>query len=215
MGGVGIVTAAFLDHLGASATLGFNATLVAVVTFTGCVTVLLPGRYALDKVIKAISILLLVGTVGATLGALMHTRFPYPCPGGFNFGAAQNSPFSSPRAAGCRPPSTSVRGSASDPERYKQTGSAQPARCRAGIQPRRLLIVLALCFLLLGALLHHDMALPAGPASPPASSGSTPKSSARGAPLCGIGGLCRHVWHPHRLPRRLQPEFWPRHRRSS
>ena len=76
MGGVGIVTAAFLDHLfGASATLGFNATPhVAVATFSACVGVLMLGRYsALDKVIKAISIVLLIGTVGATIGALFHT----------------------------------------------------------------------------------------------------------------------------------------------
>ena len=58
MGGVGIVTAAFLDHLfGASATLGFNATPhVAVVTLSACVGVLMLGRYsALDKVIKAMN----------------------------------------------------------------------------------------------------------------------------------------------------------------
>ena len=71
MGGVGIVTAAFLDHLfGASRWLGTNATPhVAVVTFSACVGMLLLGRYAaLDKVIKTISVVLLIGTVGATVG---------------------------------------------------------------------------------------------------------------------------------------------------
>ena len=75
MGGVGIVTAAFLDNLfGASQMLGMNATPhVAVITFSGCVGILLIGRYAaLDKVIKAISLFLLIGTVSATVGALLQ-----------------------------------------------------------------------------------------------------------------------------------------------
>ncbi|MCH1576533.1 MAG: divalent metal cation transporter, partial [Flavobacteriales bacterium] len=89
MGGVGIVTASFLDHLfGASQRLGFNATPhVAVVTFTACVGVLFVGRFAaLDKVIKAISLVLLIGTIGATAGALLHTPISAvpPAPASFN-----------------------------------------------------------------------------------------------------------------------------------
>ena len=89
MGGVGIVTAAFLDNLfGASQMLGMNATPhVAVITFSGCVGILLIGRYAaLDKVIKAISLVLLIGTVSATVGALLHTPLSAvpPAPVGFN-----------------------------------------------------------------------------------------------------------------------------------
>ena len=175
MGGVGIVTAAFLDHLfGASATLGFNATPhVAVVTFTGCVTVLLLGRYAaLDKVIKAISILLLVGTVGATLGALMHTPVSAvpPAPAGFNPWRGAEFTFLI-ALLGWMPSAVDLSPWISiwTLERYKQTGF-KPS-LRGAVREFNLgyafCIVLALCFLLLGALLlrTHDMALPSGTAA--------------------------------------------------
>jgi Mn2+/Fe2+ NRAMP family transporter len=175
MGGVGIVTAAFLDHLfGASALLGFNATPhVAVATFTGCVAVLMVGRYAaLDKVIKAISLVLLIGTVGATIGALMHTPLSAvpPAPEGFN--PWQGAEFTFLIALlGWMPSAVDLSPWISiwTLERYQQTGF-KPA-LRDAVREFNLgyafCILLAFCFLLLGALLlrTHDMALPSGTAA--------------------------------------------------
>ena len=175
MGGVGIVTAAFLDHLfGASATLGFNATPhVAVVTFSACVGVLLLGRYsALDKVIKAISIVLLIGTVGATIGALFHTPLSAvpPAPAGFNPWRGAEFTFLiallgwMPSAVDLSP-WTSIW----TLERYRQTGFKPTLRdaVREFNLGYAFCILLALCFLLLGALLlrTEDMALPSGTAA--------------------------------------------------
>lgn len=175
MGGVGIVTAAFLDHLfGASATLGFNATPhVAVVTFSSCVGVLMLGRYsALDKVIKAISIVLLIGTVGATIGALFHTPLSAvpPAPAGFNPWRGAEFTFLiallgwMPSAVDLSP-WTSIW----TLERYRQTGFKPTLRdaVREFNLGYAFCILLALCFLLLGALLlrTEDMALPSGTAA--------------------------------------------------
>jgi len=175
MGGVGIVTAAFLDHLfGASATLGFNATPhVAVVTFSACVGVLMLGRYsALDKVIKAISIVLLIGTVGATIGALFHTPLSAvpPAPAGFNPWRGAEFTFLiallgwMPSAVDLSP-WTSIW----TLERYRQTGFKPTLRdaVREFNLGYAFCILLALCFLLLGALLlrTEDMALPSGTAA--------------------------------------------------
>ena len=175
MGGVGIVTAAFLDHLfGASALLGFNATPhVAVATFTGCVAVLMVGRYAaLDKVIKAISLVLLIGTVGATVGALMHTPLSAvpATPDGFN--PWQGAEFTFLIALlGWMPSAVDLSPWISiwTLERYRQTGF-KPA-LRDAVREFNLgyafCILLAFCFLLLGALLlrTQDMALPNGTAA--------------------------------------------------
>ena len=175
MGGVGIVTAAFLDHLfGASATLGFNATPhVAVVTFSSCVGVLMLGRYsALDKVIKAISIVLLIGTVGATIGALFHTPLSAVplAPAGFNPWRGAEFTFLiallgwMPSAVDLSP-WTSIW----TLERYRQTGFKPTLRdaVREFNLGYAFCILLALCFLLLGALLlrTEDMALPSGTAA--------------------------------------------------
>ena len=175
MGGVGIVTAAFLDHLfGVSALLGFNATPhVAVATFTGCVAILMLGRYAaLDKVIKAISLVLLVGTVGATLGALMHTPLSAvpPAPEGFNPWHGAEFTFLI-ALLGWMPSAVDLSPWISiwTLERYKQTGF-KPA-LREAVREFNLgyafCILLAICFLLLGALLlrTQDMALPSGTAA--------------------------------------------------
>lgn len=175
MGGVGIVTAAFLDHLfGVSTLLGFNATPhVAVATFTGCVAILMLGRYAaLDKVIKAISLVLLVGTVGATLGALMHTPLSAvpPAPEGFNPWHGAEFTFLI-ALLGWMPSAVDLSPWISiwTLERYKQTGF-KPA-LRDAIREFNLgyafCIVLAICFLLLGALLlrTQNMALPSGTAA--------------------------------------------------
>ena len=175
MGGVGIVTAAFLDHLfGASKALGFNATPhVAVATFSGCVAVLMLGRYsALDKVIKAISLVLLVGTVGATIGALMHTPISAVPQTPTNFNPWRGAEFTFLIALlGWMPSAVDLSPWISiwTLERYKQTGF-KPA-LRDAVREFNLgyafCILLALCFLLLGALLLHtnDVTLPSGTAA--------------------------------------------------
>ena len=175
MGGVGIVTAAFLDHLfGVSATLGFNATPhVAVATFSACVGVLMLGRYsALDKVIKAISVVLLIGTVGATIGALLHTPISSvpPAPTGFNpwYGAEFTFLIA---LLGWMPSAVDLSPWISiwTLERYQQTGFKPTLRdaVREFNLGYAFCILLALCFLLLGALLlrTEDMTLPSGTAA--------------------------------------------------
>ena len=175
MGGVGIVTASFLDHLfGASRWLGTNATPhVAVVTFSGCTGMLLLGRYAtLDKVIKAISIVLLIGTVGATLGALLHTPVSAvpAAPADFDPWSGKDFVFLI-ALLGWMPSAVDLSPWVSiwTLERYRQTGFTP--RLRDAVREFNLgyafCILLALCFLLLGALLlrTHDMALPAGTAA--------------------------------------------------
>lgn len=175
MGGVGIVTAAFLDHLfGASRTLGLNATPhVAVLTFSTCVGILLFGRYAaLDKVIKAISLVLLIGTVGATVGALMHTPISAVPPPPSDFNPWRGAEFTFLIALlGWMPSAVDLSPWVSiwTLERYRQTGYTP--RLRDALREFNLgyffCILLALCFLLLGALLlrTHDMALPSGTAA--------------------------------------------------
>jgi len=175
MGGVGIVTAAFLDHLfGASATLGFNATPhVAVATFSACVGVLMLGRYsALDKVIKAISIVLLIGTVGATIGALLHTPLSAVPPAPAEFNPWRGAEFTFLIALlGWMPSAVDLSPWISiwTLERYQQTGFKPTLRdaVREFNLGYALCILLALCFLLLGALLlrTQDMALPSGTAA--------------------------------------------------
>lgn len=175
MGGVGIVTAAFLDHLfGASRLLGTNATPhVAVVTFSACVGMLLLGRYAaLDKVIKAISVVLLIGTVGATVGALLHTPISAvpPAPADLDPWSGRDFVFLI-ALLGWMPSAVDLSPWVSiwTLERYKQTGFTP--RLRDAVREFNLgyafCILLALCFLLLGALLlrTHEMALPAGTAA--------------------------------------------------
>ena len=175
MGGVGIVTASFLDHLfGASLWLGRNATPhVAVLTFTACVALLLIGRYgALDKVIKAISLVLLVGTVSATIGALLHTPIAAvpAAPAGFNPWHGAEFTFLI-ALLGWMPSAVDLSPWVSiwTLERYQQTGFKP--KLRAALQEFNLgygfCVLLALCFLLLGALLlrTHDMTLPSGTAA--------------------------------------------------
>ena len=175
MGGVGIVTASFLDHLfGASLWLGRNATPhVAVLTFTACVALLLIGRYgALDKVIKAISLVLLVGTVSATIGALLHTPISAVPAAPQDFNPWRGAEFTFLIALlGWMPSAVDLSPWVSiwTLERYQQTGFKP--KLRAALQEFNLgygfCVVLALCFLLLGALLlrTHDMALPSGTAA--------------------------------------------------
>ena len=175
MGGVGIVTASFLDHLfGASLWLGRNATPhVAVLTFTACVALLLIGRYgALDKVIKAISLVLLVGTVSATIGALLHTPISAVPAAPQEFNPWRGTEFTFLIALlGWMPSAVDLSPWVSiwTLERYQQTGFKP--KLRAALQEFNLgygfCVVLALCFLLLGALLlrTHDMALPSGTAA--------------------------------------------------
>jgi Mn2+/Fe2+ NRAMP family transporter len=175
MGGVGIVTASFLDHLfGASQSLGFNATPhVAVVTFTVCVGVLFVGRFAaLDKVIKAISLVLLIGTIGATAGALLHTPISAVPPAPASFNPWQGAEFTFLIALlGWMPSAVDLSPWVSiwTLERYRQTGFTP--RLRSALREFNLgyafCVVLALCFLLLGALLlrTHEMALPSGTAA--------------------------------------------------
>jgi len=175
MGGVGIVTASFLDHLfGVSRILGFNATPhVAVVTFTGCVGILLIGKFAaLDKVIKAISLVLLIGTLGATAGALFHTPISAVPPAPASFNPWRGAEFTFLIALlGWMPSAVDLSPWVSiwTLERYRQTGYTP--RLRSALREFNLgyafCVVLALCFLLLGALLlrTHDMALPSGTAA--------------------------------------------------
>ena len=175
MGGVGIVTASFLDHLfGVSRILGFNATPhVAVVTFTGCVGILLIGKFAaLDKVIKAISLVLLIGTLGATAGALLHTPISAVPPAPASFNPWRGAEFTFLIALlGWMPSAVDLSPWVSiwTLERYRQTGYTP--RLRSALREFNLgyafCVVLALCFLLLGALLlrTHDMALPSGTAA--------------------------------------------------
>ena len=175
MGGVGIVTAAFLDHLfGASVSLNMNATPhVAVLTFSICVGILLFGKYAaLDKVIKAISIVLLIGTVGATLGALLHTPISEvpPAPADFNPWSGVEFTFLI-ALLGWMPSAVDLTPWVSiwTLERYRQTG--YKPRLRDALREFNLgyffCILLALCFLLLGALLLKTtgMPLPSGTAA--------------------------------------------------
>ena len=175
MGGVGIVTAAFLDNLfGASQMLGMNATPhVAVITFSGCVGILLIGRYAaLDKVIKAISLVLLIGTVSATVGALLHTPLSAvpPAPVGFNPWRGAEFTFLI-ALLGWMPSAVDLSPWVSiwTLERYRQTGFTP--RLKEALREFNLgyafCIVLAICFLLLGALLlrTNATALPQGPAA--------------------------------------------------
>lgn len=175
MGGVGIVTASFLDHLfGASKWLGSNATPhVAVLTFTACVALLLIGRYgALDKVIKAISLVLLVGTVSATVGALIHTPLSAVPAAPQDFNPWHGAEFTFLIALlGWMPSAVDLSPWVSiwTLERYQQTGFKP--KLRAALREFNLgygfCVLLALCFLLLGALLlrTHDMALPSGTAA--------------------------------------------------
>ena len=175
MGGVGIVTASFLDHLfGASKWLGSNATPhVAVLTFTACVALLLIGRYgALDKVIKAISLVLLVGTVSATVGALIHTPLSAVPAAPQDFNPWHGAEFTFLIALlGWMPSAVDLSPWVSiwTLERYQQTGFKP--KLRAALKEFNLgysfCVLLALCFLLLGALLlrTHDMALPSGTAA--------------------------------------------------
>ena len=175
MGGVGIVTAAFLDFLfGASATWGFNATPhVAVLTFTLCAAVLMLGRYAaLDKVIKVISIVLLVGTLGATVGALMHTPLSAVPPPPEDFNPWRGVEFTFLIALlGWMPSAVDLSPWISiwTLERYKQTGYTPPLKqaVREFTFGYGFCLLLGVCFLLLGALLlrTHDMALPSGTAA--------------------------------------------------
>ena len=175
MGGVGIVTAAFLDNLfGASQMLGMNATPhVAVITFSGCVGILLIGRYAaLDKVIKAISLVLLIGTVSATVGALLHTPLSAvpPAPVGFNPWRGAEFTFLI-ALLGWMPSAVDLSPWVSiwTLERYRQTGFTP--RLKEALREFNLgyafCIVLAICFLLLGALLlrTNATALPQGTAA--------------------------------------------------
>lgn len=175
MGGVGIVTASFLDHLfGVSQTFGFNATPhVAVITFTACVGLLFIGRFAaLDKVIKAISLVLLIGTIGATIGALIHTPIAAvpPAPAGFNPWKGAEFTFLI-ALLGWMPSAVDLSPWVSiwALERYKQTGFTP--QLRNALREFNLgyvfCVVLALCFLLLGALLlrTHDVSLPSGTAA--------------------------------------------------
>lgn len=175
MGGVGIVTAAFLDHLfGASDSLKMNATPhVAVLTFSTCVGILLFGKYAaLDKVIKAISIILLIGTVSATVGALLHTPISAVPPAPSDFNPWRGVEFTFLIALlGWMPSAVDLSPWVSiwTLERYRQTG--YKPRLRAAIREFNLgyffCILLALCFLLLGALLLRTtrMPLPSGTAA--------------------------------------------------
>ncbi len=175
MGGVGIVTASFLDHLfGVSRILEFNATPhVAVATFATCVGVLFIGRFAaLDKVIKAISIVLLIGTIGATAGALLHTPISAVPPAPPTFNPWRGAEFTFLIALlGWMPSAVDLSPWVSiwTLERYRQTGFTP--RLRSAVREFNLgyafCVVLAVCFLLLGALLlrTHDMALPSGTAA--------------------------------------------------
>ena len=175
MGGVGIVTAAFLDNLfGVSAAWGMNATPhVAVITMAGCVAVLMLGRYAaLHTIIKAISIVLLVGTVGATIGALFHTPLSAVPPAPIGFDPWTGVEFTFLIALlGWMPSAVDLSPWISiwTLERYKQTGFTPTLR--SAVREFNLgyafCFFLALCFLLLGALLlrTNELALPSGTAS--------------------------------------------------
>lgn len=175
MGGVGIVTAAFLDHLfGASRALGINATPhVAVLTFSACVGILMLGRFAaLDKVIKAISLVLLIGTVGATAGALMHTPLTDVPPTPADFDPWHGAEFTFLIALlGWMPSAVDLTPWVSiwTLERYRQTGFTP--KLRKAVREFNLgygfCIGLAVCFLLLGALLLNTRgtALPEGTAA--------------------------------------------------
>ena len=175
MGGVGIVTASFLDHLfGVSQALGINATPhVAALTFSACAGVLLMGRYAtLDKVIKAISLILLVGTVGATVGALLHTPLSAVPPPPEDFSPWTGRDFVFLIALlGWMPTAVDLTPWVSiwTLERYRQTGFTP--KLKEALREFNLgyafCIGLAVCFLLLGALLlrTQEMALPNGTAA--------------------------------------------------
>ncbi len=225
MGGVGIVTAAFLDNLfGASQMLGMNATPhVAVITFSGCVGILLIGRYAaLDKVIKAISLVLLIGTVSATVGALLHTPLSAvpPAPVGFNPWRGAEFTFLI-ALLGWMPSAVDLSPWVSiwTLERYRQTGFTP--RLKEALREFNLgyafCIVLAICFLLLGALLlrTNATALPQGTAAFAAGIIGlyTDVLGPWSAPFVGVGRLCRHARHLHRLFGRVQPELQSRHLR--
>ncbi len=175
MGGVGIVTASFLDHLfGVSQALGINATPhVAALTFSACAGILLMGRYAtLDKVIKAISLILLVGTVGATVGALLHTPLSAVPPPPEDFSPWTGRDFVFLIALlGWMPTAVDLTPWVSiwTLERYRQTGFTP--KLKEALREFNLgyafCIGLAVCFLLLGALLlrTQEMALPNGTAA--------------------------------------------------
>ena len=175
MGGVGIVTASFLDHLfGVSQALGINATPhVAALTFSACAGVLLMGRYAtLDKVIKAISLILLVGTIGATVGALLHTPLSAVPPPPEDFSPWTGRDFVFLIALlGWMPTAVDLTPWVSiwTLERYRQTGFTP--KLKEALREFNLgyafCIGLAVCFLLLGALLlrTQEMALPNGTAA--------------------------------------------------
>ena len=175
MGGVGIVTASFLDHLfGVSQALGINATPhVAALTFSACAGILLMGRYAtLDKVIKAISLILLVGTIGATVGALLHTPLSAVPPPPEDFSPWTGRDFVFLIALlGWMPTAVDLTPWVSiwTLERYRQTGFTP--KLKEALREFNLgyafCIGLAVCFLLLGALLlrTQDMALPSGTAA--------------------------------------------------
>ena len=154
--------------------LGMNATPhVAVITFSGCVGILLIGRYAaLDKVIKAISLVLLIGTVSATVGALLHTPLSAvpPAPVGFNPWRGAEFTFLI-ALLGWMPSAVDLSPWVSiwTLERYRQTGFTP--RLKEALREFNLgyafCIVLAICFLLLGALLlrTNATALPQGTAA--------------------------------------------------
>lgn len=76
LGAIGLVTASFLDNLlGISARTGSNTTpTVAIVVIAGSTLLLAWGAYAaLDKLIKLIAAVLLIGTVVAFIAATGHT----------------------------------------------------------------------------------------------------------------------------------------------
>jgi Mn2+/Fe2+ NRAMP family transporter len=82
LGAIGLVTAAFLDNLlGVSIRTGTNATsTVAVVVIAGSTLVLAWGAYAaLDRLIKVIAAVLLIGTLVAFAAATWHTS-PFDVP---------------------------------------------------------------------------------------------------------------------------------------
>ncbi len=175
MGGVGIVTASFLDHLfGVSRAFGINATPhVAILTFSACAGILLMGRYAtLDRVIKTVSLVLLIGTIGATVGALLHTPLHAVPPPPQDFSPWTGRDFVFLIALlGWMPTAVDLTPWVSiwTLERYRQTGFTP--RLKEALREFNLgysfCIGLAVCFLLLGALLlrTQDMALPSGTAA--------------------------------------------------